>query len=137
MGMATDLLTAALLLMACGTPVPETVVSEPTVIAFFGNPTAPSEGDSLDEFRAQAERSRPSLTRAGVGLVVLYPRREIRVRLGDEQQVLRPKMSVGYYFLAPGHPVQLQYGVLTDADLFAKVKQHLGVDVDAAKASSR
>lgn len=105
-------------------------VRGPTVIAFFRQSEAEDgEPEPLGDFQFYAAQAQAPLAKHGVAFHVIYPTGRIAVRIAGQRQTLRPKVGVGYYFLAPGRRPRLQHGVVTDDDLLALVQRPLGVQV--------
>ena len=99
------------------------IVNGPTVIAFFPSVTdaelskAPDTNEALADFQLYATRARPRLNDAGIHFEEIYAS-SFAIRCATKTTTFRPQQShVGYYFIAPGKPPHIEYGVLTDVDI--------------------
>jgi hypothetical protein len=99
------------------------VVNGPTVVAFFSAVTdaelvkAPDTNESLADFQLYATRVRGKLHRAGIEFEEINAS-SFAVRCGAKTTIFRPKKTkVGYYFVTPGKPPRIEYGVVTDFDI--------------------
>ena len=112
---------------------PLIVVHGPTVVAFF-EPVTQAQLDSdsgtneaLDDFQFYAANIREPLKKMGVEFHELYAR-SFRLRVGNTLTTFRPgRVTVGYYLLAPGKKPQIEYGVMTDADLLKLASGYFGI----------
>jgi hypothetical protein len=82
--------------------------------------------ESLSDFRLYAEQARQRLTEAGIGFRVLYVH-SFCVRVSGRTTTFHPKTDVGYYLIAPGKEPDVEYGVMTDTDLFQVAKRYFGL----------
>lgn len=112
---------------------PIVVVRGPTIVAFF-EPVSPGQLDkdpdmneALADFQFYAERVRAPLRKAGIEFHELYTH-SFRLRIGTQSITFRPaKISVGYYFVAPGKKPRIEYGVMTDSDLLQVANAYFGI----------
>lgn len=107
------------------------IVDGPTVVAFFEPVTEaeleedPDANDALDDFQFYARETRIALDGSGVAFHEVYAR-EISVIVDGVDKVLRPEVTVGYYFIAPDRTARVEYGVHTDVDVLALVDEVFG-----------
>jgi hypothetical protein len=100
------------------------VIRRPTVVAFFV-PARQGElknqadiNEALDDFQFYAARVRKPLNDAGIDFEEVYAS-SFHVRRGSRTTTFRPgKVKVGYYFVAPNKEPHVEYGMMTDTDLF-------------------
>jgi hypothetical protein len=99
------------------------IVNGPTVIAFFPSVTdaelskASDTNEALADFQLYSTRVRPRLNDAGIHFEEVYAS-SFAIRCATKTTTFRPqKGHVGYYFIAPGKPPHIEYGVLTDVDI--------------------
>jgi hypothetical protein len=111
------------------------VITRPTVIAFC----APAKDEmltkdfdtnaTLDDFQFHASKAREPLKKADVDFHEVYTN-SFRVQDGKKLVMFQPKKSqVRYYFVSPGMKPIVEYGVMTEADLFECVHKHFGIIV--------
>lgn len=104
----------------------------PTVVAFF-EPVSleqldkdPDMNVALADFQFYAETVRAPLRKAGIEFHELYTH-SFRLRIGTQSITFRPaKITVGYYFVAPGKKPHIEYGVRTDADILQVANAYFG-----------
>jgi hypothetical protein len=109
------------------------VVQGPILVAFF-EPVTPAQlekdpdaNEALDDFQYYAANIREPLKKMGVEFHELYAH-SFRLRVGNKLTTFRPgKETVGYYLLAPGKKPQIEYGVMTDADLLKLAREYFGL----------
>jgi uncharacterized protein YecT (DUF1311 family) len=107
------------------------VVAGPTVVAFFSVTKAELRKDAdnneaLADFQFYAQRVRDPFKKIGVEFEEVYGH-SFRVRIGQEVTVFTPtKENVGYYLIIPGKKPRIEYGVMTDSDLFQFAKDYFG-----------
>lgn len=114
-----------------GTPGADIItIQQATIIAFCPPSTAvhgqvANDSEALSDFEFYAERVKQPLDKIGVTFqVVRTP--AIRIRLGSDNTVFRPKTDLGYYMIAPGKKPRIEYGVMSDSDLLSAAKQYFG-----------
>ncbi len=121
---------------------PVIVIRRPTIVAFFA-PVARDElknqadgNEALADFQFYAANVRNSLLKAGIDFREVYAS-SFRVQRAGMIRTFRPgKTKVGYYFFGLGKEPRVEYGVMTDADLFQAAKTYFGVSaVPTARAS--
>jgi len=107
-------------------------VRGPTVIAFCAPMTDveldedPNLDDMLADFQLYASRVRDPLHAAGIEFQELYVH-SFELRDGSSASTFRPvEADVGYYFVAPGKPPRVQYGVMTDLDIVQTAREYFG-----------
>jgi hypothetical protein len=112
----------ALFCQSLGAAPKVVTVSGPTVIAFFPPMTQaelakdPDSAESLADFRDYVARARPRLHDAQIDFDVIYAS-SFAVKSGSKIKSFHPKKDVGYYFVEPGRPPRIEYGVMTDWDI--------------------
>ena len=123
--------------MAQQTAVPTFVIERPTIIAFFPPMTDaeldknPDMNEVLGDFQLYASQASPGLKKAGVDFKVATALR-FRVNNGGVVTTFKTgKIKVGYYFVAPGKPAHVEYGVMTDIDMLARAKKYFDMPVTA------
>ena len=111
-------------------------VRRATVIAFFP-PVTEQElaadadtNDALDDFQWYAGSARTPLKRGGIDFHELYVH-SFRISVSGRRTVaFRPQgVRVGYYFISPGKRPRIEYGVMTDSDLFEIAREYFGITV--------
>lgn len=85
----------------------------------------PDANEALDDFQFYARETRIALDGSGVAFHEVYVR-GISVVVDGAEKVLRPEVTVGYYFIAPGRAARVEYGVHTDVDILALVDDIFG-----------
>jgi hypothetical protein len=101
------------------------LVDRPTIVAFFP-PVTDTELDkdadtneALSDFQLYARQARKRLEAVGIQFHEIYARSFI-VQVHGKKIVFRSKdIEVGYYFVAPDRAPRIQYGVMTDDDIWA------------------
>lgn len=82
----------------------------------------PDTNESLSDFQFYAQRVRAKLHDAGFDFREIYAM-SFSVKCGARTENFHPqKTKVGYYFIAPGKPPQVEYGVMTDTDILQVAK---------------
>lgn len=118
-------------------------VRQPTIIAFFP-PVTKSElekdtsglNEALSDFEVYAAQVQQRLRNTSVEFHVVYAH-TFRVISGDDDTTFRPgKVHVGYYFVAPGKPPRVEYGVETAADVIEVSLEYFGVNAIATRFKS-
>jgi len=103
---------------------PETFkITGPTIIA-FSRPVSQAEIDdggdlseALSDFQYYVDSLEKPLHEAGITLYETYTLSfQIQIK-GKLHLFKNGKEGVGYYFITPGKKPQIQYGVMTDADI--------------------
>src|SRR5262249_10205001 len=93
------------------------VVRGPTVIAFL------TLNEALSDFQVYVERVREQLEGMGIAFEEVYEASFV-VKCDEKTRRFRPKMGVGYYFVAPDKPPHVEYGVRSDGDILQIAKEH-------------
>jgi hypothetical protein len=111
---------------------PTIVVHGPTIVAFFEPVTEaelnadPDTNEALSDFQFYAEGARKAFLKTGIDFHEIYAK-SFTIRTGTRTATFRPgKITVGYYFVAPGKKPRIEYGVNTDVDLVAIARQYFG-----------
>lgn len=106
------------------------VVNGPTVIAFFPPVTEkelsenPDTNEVLSDFQFYAQEVRGKLRDAGIDFQEIYAS-AFTVKCGAKTKVFRPrKAHVGYYFVEPGKPPRIEYGVMADIGIVQVAKEY-------------
>lgn len=106
------------------------VVNRPTVIAFFPPMTDedmakdPDMNEALADFQLYARGAREKFHKAGINFEEIYVR-SFSIKCGGKTTLFRPgKIKIGYYFIAPGKPPRIQYGVMIDDDIVQTAKEY-------------
>ena len=128
------LLALALLLPCPGSAQqlkpPLFVIHKSTIIAFFPAMTSdPLDKDedtneALSDFQFYAGAVKPRLQNAGIDFIDTDA---IAFRVQTRKARLRfsaGKITVGYYFIAPGKKPHILYGVMTDEDLIDEARKY-------------
>jgi hypothetical protein len=127
-----SLIVCALLCEPVATAEPPKVilVSGPTVIAFFPPVTEkdlsqePDTNESLSDFQFYGQRVRAKLHDAGFDFREIYAT-SFSVKCGAKTENFHTqKTKVGYYFIAPGKPPQVECGVMTDTNILQVAKRY-------------
>jgi hypothetical protein len=104
-------------------------VGGPTVIAFCEPITDaqmekdPNLADVLGDFQLYASRARAPLQKTGIRLEEIYARAFTVIASGRRTE-FHPRISVGYYFIAPGREPRIEYGVMTDPDIVQIAREY-------------
>jgi hypothetical protein len=113
--------------------VPVFVIHQPTIIAFF--PITQAEVDSSDNTEALSDfqfyigEVRDPLHKLGIELKEAYAR-SFRIRCGNSVKTFKPgKVSIGYYFIAPGKEPRIEYGVKTNEDILDAAHKYFGIAI--------
>jgi hypothetical protein len=133
-----------LLLIRCATgasqtaPAPSFPIVGPTVIAFFPPMTDaeldknPDMNEVLGDFQLYASRAGPRLKQAGIDFEVASTVK-FKVRDGSVVRAFKTgKVGVGYYFVAPGKPPHVEYGVHDDLDILDIARKYFQLPIPAA-----
>lgn len=137
------LLVSALLLLldlpaasAQRSGVPTFVVDQPTVIAFFAHvtdselDTNPDLNEALGDFQLYASKAGPRLKAAGIHFDVASSA-EFKTKIGSAVRTFRAgKITVGYYFIAPGRQPHVDYGVMTDEDILETASKYFKLPIE-------
>jgi hypothetical protein len=99
---------------------PTITVRGPTIVAFFepvseaGLKADPDTNEALSDFKVYAAGARKAFLNSGIDFREVYAR-SFKIRIGARTTIFRPgKITVGYYFVAPGKDPRVEYGVNTD-----------------------
>jgi hypothetical protein len=113
-------------------PQPTITVRGPTIVPFFERVTAaelkadPDTNEALSDFQVYAERARKAFQRTGIEFREIYAR-SFKIRIRARTTTFRPgKITVGYYFVAPGKKPRIEYGVNADDGLVDIAKEYFG-----------
>ena len=114
---------------------PTLEVHQPTIVAFFP-PVTDAElskddgtNETLADFQYYAGKVREPFKQAGIAFHEVYAR-SFHIRNGRANTTFRPvKTDVGYYLVSPGKKPRIEYGVMTDADLFQVANEYFGTKV--------
>src|ERR1700722_18058826 len=103
-------------------------IRRPTVIAFYppvskGDEANADANEALSDFQFYAGRVKEPLSELGVDFQELYAH-SFRIHLGRRTTAFFPKSDVGYYLIVPGREPQIEYGVITDADLILVARRY-------------
>jgi hypothetical protein len=110
---------------------PIIVVTGPTVIAFFGQPSETglmtgARYKASSNFHLHAAHARKAFTNLGIAFHELYTD-SFGLRTGNLLLIFHPgKAGGGYYLIAPGLKPCIEYGILSDADLLQLAKRYFG-----------
>jgi hypothetical protein len=133
-----------LLLVRCATGASQTsspasfAIVGPTVIAFFPPITDaeldrnPDMNEVLGDFQLYASRAGPRLKQAGIDFEVASA---VKFKVRDDRVVRTfktGKVGVGYYFVAPGKPPHVEYGVHDDLDILDIARKYFQLPIPAA-----
>jgi len=103
-----------------GAERPPIVITRPTIVAFFppvnSDASDSDTNEALADFQIYTARVRRPLRSRGIEFRELYVH-SLRIRVGTSVSTFRPKVYVGYYFIAPGRKPRVEYGVHTDDEL--------------------
>jgi hypothetical protein len=118
-----------------GEPVPVFDIQKPTIIAFYvpDSGTAQKGDEDGDEALADYQYyiglALPRLRKAGIDFEDTdVPTFKIRSQ-GKARTFRVGKISVGYYFVAPGKKPHVEYGVMTDADMIDLARSYFGISI--------
>jgi len=113
-------------------PQPTIIVRGPTIVAFFDPVTEaelkadPGANEALSDFQFYAGGARKAFQNTGIDFHEIYAR-SFKIRIGTRTTSFRPgKITVGYYFVAPGKKPRVEYGVNTDVGLVDTAKEYFG-----------
>ena len=111
-------------------PQPTITVRGPTIVAFFEPVTEaelkadPDSNEALADFQFYAGGAAKTLKNTGIEFHVIYAR-SFKIRIGTRTAIFRPgKITVGYYFVAPGKKPRVEYGV--DNSLVETAEDYFG-----------
>ncbi len=133
---------SSLLLAACttGTAVaqnhtqtePTVVIHGQTIIAFYPHfsqkdlDSGEGDAEAMDDFSYYASQVENRLKKAGIEFLS-EEAKSFKVRDGATVHSVRGgKISIGYYFIAPGKEPHVEYGVMTDEDILDEARQYFG-----------
>jgi hypothetical protein len=112
---------------------PVIVIRRPTIVAFFAPvPRAKLKkhsdtDEALADFQFYAANARNTLQDAGIDFREVYVS-SFRVQRGGRTTTFRPgKIKLGYYFVSLDKEPHVEYGVMTDTDLFQVAKDYFAV----------
>ena len=113
-------------------PQPTITVRGPTIVAFFEPVTEaqlqtdPDTNEALTDFQFYADGAHKAFLSTGIDFYVIYAR-SFKIRIGTRMTTFRPgKITVGYYFVAPGRKPRVEYGVNGDSELLGIAKEYFG-----------
>jgi hypothetical protein len=114
-------------------PVPDFVIHGPTIVAFFPPVTAKdldsdqNTNEALADFQFYNDKASAPLHKAGIEFQEAYAH-SFRLRYGNTVRTFRTgKISIGYYFATPGKKPNIEYGVMTDADILDIARKYFGM----------
>lgn len=118
------------------------MIHRPTILAFFP-PVTRSDLDSdedtnetLSDFQFYAGEVRTPLRNAGIDFLDADAP-SFRIRIGTQVRTFKTgKISVGYYFIAPGKKAHVEYGVMTDADLLDVARKYFGIAIPRERCTA-
>ena len=91
------------------------VITKPTLISFFLDYTdkqIDADGnEALADFVFYLPYAENKLRAAGVQVCSVFKVKSFQVKLGSRWQTVRPRVPVGYYFIAPGREPEIEFGV--------------------------
>ncbi|MGB0063818.1 MAG: hypothetical protein WBP85_05175 [Terracidiphilus sp.] len=114
---------------------PVFVIYGPTIIAFYPHfsqkdlDTGEGDAEAMDDFSYYADQVEGRLKKAGIEFLS-EEAKSFKVR--DGARVLSfsgGKISIGYYFIAPGKEPRVEYGVMTDEDILGVAAQYFGKSI--------
>jgi hypothetical protein len=110
---------------------PQFPVQRPMIVAFF--PVTAAElkdvytNEALSDFQFYVSRVDKPLHKVGVTLHRVYAQ-SFKIQILTGIQVFQPEEgNCGYYFIAPGKKPKVEYGVMTDADLYQEAAAYFGI----------
>ncbi|SPE38843.1 exported hypothetical protein [Candidatus Sulfopaludibacter sp. SbA3] len=110
-------------------------VRGPTVVAFFPPTTDkqlesdPGTNEALADFQLYASQVAGPFAKSGIDFHVVVAR-SFQLRVGKKLIRFRPRrVSIGYYFIAPGKKPRIQEGVDTSIDLAGIARDYFGIAV--------
>ena len=86
----------------------------------------------LGDFQLYASRAGPRLKQAGIDFEVASA---VKFKVRDDRVVRTfktGKVGVGYYFVAPGKPPHVEYGVHDDLDILDIARKYFQLPIPAA-----
>ncbi len=104
-------------LIATGTEQQQTkfIITKPTLISFFLDFTdkqVEEEGnEALADFVFYLPYAEDKLRAVGVQVYSVFKVKSFQVKVGHRWRTVRPRVSVGYYFIAPGREPEIEFGV--------------------------
>lgn len=109
------------------------VIHRPTIVAFFAPVTQgelnnqADNNEALADFQFYATKVRQPLHDAGIDFLEIYAS-SFRIQRASRTTTFRPrKVKVGYYFVAPDKEPHVEFGVMTDTDIYEFAKNYFGV----------
>ena len=134
--LAIALFPVAVSAQAAKEPVPVFSIHKPTIIAFFvSNTGSQTQADAEDDEEALADYqyyvglALPRLRKAGVDFEdVDAPIFKVNVE-GNVATFRVDKITVGYYFVAPGKEPHVEYGVMTDSNMIDLARRYFGISI--------
>ena len=116
-------------------PAPVFAIHGPTIVAFFRHVTDkemesdPDTNEVLSDFQAYNSEVHDPLQKAGVEFRQTDSR-SFRIRTGKRLLRFRAgKTRVGYYFIAPGKPPHVEYGVMTRDGILDTARMYFGLAI--------
>jgi hypothetical protein len=111
---------------------PAIVVRGPTIVAFFEPATDAklaedaNTNEALSDFQLYAAQARVAFRHSGIDFQEISAK-SFKIRVGARTTTFHAgKITVGYYFVAPGKKPRVEYGVRTDRDLLEISKAYFG-----------
>jgi hypothetical protein len=92
------------------------VITGPTLISFFLDYTddeilADGGNEALSDFDFYLPAAEDQLKEAGVQVHAVFKVKSFQVKMGSRWRTVKPRETVGYYFIAPGREPRLEFGV--------------------------
>ena len=92
------------------------VITKPTLISFFLDYTdkeiaADGGNESLSDFVYYLPQAEDKLRAAGVQVYSVFKVKSFQVKVSGQWRTVRPRVTVGYYFIAPGREPKIEFGV--------------------------
>ena len=116
-------------------PTPCFEIRKPTIVAFFPPVTEaeleadPDTNEVLSDFQLYAGAASGPLQKSGIDFQVATAR-SFEIHIGGKVRLIQTgKIGIGYYFVEPGKKAHVEYGVMTDADIFAAASEYFGIAV--------
>jgi hypothetical protein len=145
MKLCLRLLALTLALQAIGMTQPtrehtQTIEIHRATIIIFEPPPKPGElengegdAEAYCDFAYYMDRAEKPLQESGIEIRSVLTR-EFVVRDGNKIRTLKTgKIEFGYYLIAPGKEPRVEYGVMTDKDLFNEARKYFGVALQQKK----
>jgi hypothetical protein len=115
--------------------LPVFVIHGPTIVAFFAPVTGKElKNDSdtnevLSDFQLYYSQASGPLRKAGIDFLDTDSL-SFKIRIGKKlRRYQMSKTDVGYFFIAPGKEPHIEYGVMTDKDLFDAASKYFGIAI--------